>query len=137
MTKAIESGMAKLRIEESATRKQARIDSTEDVVVGVNKYKVTPTGGKKDGHEVQVLSIDNSAVRESQIAKLHALKSKRDVQQVENALSALTAAAEDFIATQRLNSQPTKDIPRNPANNLLKLSVDAARARATLGAINF
>lgn len=117
MTKAIESGMAKLRIEESATKKQARIDSLEDTVVGVNKYRI------ETQDKVDVLQIDNTKVRESQINKLNATKAKRDPAAVQAALTALAAAA---------------DVPAGVSKdtNLLKCAVQAARARATLGEIS-
>lgn len=122
MTKAIETGMAKLRIEEAATRKQARIDSGEDVVVGVNKYRNVQ---KDDANAVKVLSIDNSAVRQSQIEKLNRLKSDRNPIEVQMALEALRVAAERY------------NKPEGKADNLLKLSIDAARAKATLGEISY
>lgn len=87
MTKAIESGMAKLRIEESATRKQARIDSREETIVGVNKYRVA------DEKPIDVLSIDNESVRASQTAKLERLRAERDDAKVKAALAKLTEAA--------------------------------------------
>lgn len=120
MTKAIASGMAKLRIEESATRKQARIDSGEDVVVGVNKYTLS----KRD--EVPVRSIDNSAVRDKQIERLNRIKSTRDNEKVKAALAALTESASLKVSTSA-GSHP---------QNLLRLAVQAARARATLGEIS-
>ena len=119
MTKYIESGNAKLRIEEAATKKQARIDSKEDVVVGVNKYK----NNDKD-HAVDVLSIDNTAVRESQVNKLRLLKAERNDTAVAAALAALKDCAEEF------NRQLGEG---RSSNNLLKLAVDAARVRCTLG----
>lgn len=114
MTKAIESGMAKMRIEEAATRKQARIDSLADTVVGVNKYRL------EKPETVDVLRIDNTVVREKQIKRLEAVKASRDNAAVKAALEALTAAA--------------RADPRD--SNLLELAVKAARARATLGEIS-
>jgi methylmalonyl-CoA mutase len=114
MTKAIETGLPKLRIEEAAARKQARIDGGKDVVVGVNKYKPdTPT-------EIDLLDIDNQAVRESQLARLAQVKTTRDQERVRLALEQLTDAA------------------RNPSDspNLLALAIASARARATLGEIS-
>jgi methylmalonyl-CoA mutase len=111
MAKAIGSGMPKRRIEESAARKQAGIDKGDIVIVGVNKYTL------KDEDPVEILDIDNSAVRESQITRLNAIKSSRDQAAVDRALAALTAAASD------------------PSKNLLELAVDAARVRATVGEI--
>lgn len=87
MTKAIESGMAKLRIEESATKKQARIDAKEETIVGVNKYRV------ESEKPIDVLSIDNAAVRASQTAKLQKLRAERDEVKVQAALSKLTEAS--------------------------------------------
>ena len=112
MTKAVESGMPKLRIEEAAARRQARIDRGEDVIVGVNKYQ----SGQQA--EVEVLDIDNSKVREQQIARLDRIKSSRDGAKVTAALDALTKAAAD-------NS-----------GNLLELAIAAMRARATVGEVS-
>jgi methylmalonyl-CoA mutase len=112
MTKAVEAGLPKLRIEESATRRQARIDRGEQVIVGVNKYvPETPD-------HVEVLAIDNSAVRESQVARLKQIRASRDEAACRAALSALTEAA------------------RSGEGNLLDLSVKATRARATVGEIS-
>ncbi|MEM7549066.1 MAG: methylmalonyl-CoA mutase [Bacteroidota bacterium] len=111
MTKAIESGLPKMRIEEAAARKQARIDSGNDIIVGVNKYKATDTT------EVEVREVDNSAVRESQLKRLKEVKEKRNDQEVEKALKKLKEAAES-------------------EGNLLEKAIDAARVRATLGEIS-
>ncbi|GAB4180375.1 MAG: methylmalonyl-CoA mutase [Geothermobacteraceae bacterium] len=112
MTRAIESGMPKLRIEESAARKQAAIDSGRDVIVGVNKYKL-------DKEEpIEVLEIDNTAVREAQIARLTKMRAERDEAACRQALDAITAACE------------------SGQGNLLDLSVKAARARASVGEIS-
>jgi methylmalonyl-CoA mutase len=111
MTKAVESGMPKLRIEESAARKQARVDRGEDVVVGVNKY--VPA----DVELVDVLDIDNTKVREEQIAKLHLIRAERDEAACQAALHAITEGAKGD-------------------GNLLALAVEAARARASLGEIS-
>ena len=111
MTKAVESGMPKLRIEESAARKQARIDRREDIVVGVNKYV------PENVEMVDVLDIDNTKVREEQLAKLATVRASRDEAACEAALAALSEGA-------RGN------------DNLLALAVEAARARATLGEIS-
>jgi methylmalonyl-CoA mutase len=112
MTKAVEAGLPKLRIEESATRRQARIDRGEQVIVGVNKY----VPDKPD--HVEVLAIDNSAVRESQVARLKQIRASRDEAACRAALAALTEAA------------------RSGEGNLLDLSVKATRARATVGEIS-
>jgi methylmalonyl-CoA mutase len=111
MTKAVESGMPKLRIEESAARRQARVDRVEDTVVGVNKYK-PPVEDKVD-----ILDVDNRAVREAQVARIHRIKQGRDEKKVQAALAAITAGAQGNA-------------------NLLALCVEAARARATVGEIS-
>jgi len=111
MTKAVESGMPKLRIEESAARKQARIDRREDIVVGVNKYV------PENVEMVDVLDIDNTKVREEQLAKLAMVRANRDDAACAAALAALTEGAKND-------------------GNLLALAVEAARARATLGEIS-
>ncbi|MBO0934720.1 methylmalonyl-CoA mutase [Fibrella aquatilis] len=114
MTKAIETGLPKLRIEEAAARKQARIDGGKDVVVGVNRYKLdVPT-------EIELLEVDNQAVRESQLQRLAQIKQTRNQAAVDKALAALTEAAQH---------------PKNSAN-LLALAIEAARHRATLGEIS-
>jgi len=112
MTKAIVSGMPKLRIEESATRKQGRIDSLQEVIVGVNKYKLE----KED--DIEVLHIENEKVRKSQIDRLERIRRERDQSKVDAALSALTKAAE------------------TGEGNLLELSVQAARVRCSVGEIS-
>ncbi|MBV5287161.1 MAG: cobalamin-dependent protein, partial [Methyloversatilis discipulorum] len=112
MTKAVESGWAKLQVEKCATEKQARIDSGRDVIVGVNKYRLD----KEDA--LDVLVIDNVAVRESQVAQLARIRASRDAAAVNAALAALTAAAE------------------SGQGNLLELSVAAMRARATVGEVS-
>jgi methylmalonyl-CoA mutase len=111
MTKAVESGMPKLRIEESAARRQARVDRGDDVVVGVNKYQ------PPEPELVDVLDIDNTKVREEQIAKLQRIRAERDADACAAALQALTDGA-------------------TSGANLLELSVAAARARATVGEIS-
>ena len=112
MTKAIESGMPKLRIEESAAKKQAAIDSGRDVIVGVNKYRLA----KED--PLDVLDIDNTAVREAQIARLQKIRTTRDESACRQALAAITRACE------------------NKDENLLGLCVEAARLRASVGEIS-
>ncbi|CAE7624534.1 MMUT [Symbiodinium microadriaticum] len=111
--------MAKMRIEESATRKQARIDSKEETVVGVNKYRV------ENESPIDVLSIDNAAVRASQTAKLQKLRAERNNAEVEAALAKLTEAAKMSGGT----------CAGDHDSNLLKLAVEAARVRCTLGEI--
>jgi len=112
MTRAVDSGWAKLKIEASAAEKQARIDSGKDVIVGVNKYKLA----KED--PVDILEVDNHKVREQQIARLQAIKASRDTAAVQAALAALTAAAE------------------SGSGNLLDLSIQAIRLRATVGEVS-
>ncbi|MEU0566074.1 methylmalonyl-CoA mutase [Nonomuraea sp. NPDC005983] len=116
MARAIEAGLPKLRIEEAAARTQARIDSGRQPVIGVNKYR-------PDADEpIDVLKVDNSAVRAQQLDKLRRLRAERDGDAVQRALDALTKAADS----------PTPGLD----HNLLKLSVDAARAKATVGEIS-
>ncbi len=112
MTKAIEAGIPKIRIEEAAARKQARIDSGQDIIIGVNKYRLD----KED--PIQTLEIDNQTVRNAQIERLNQIKSERDSEKVKASLSKLTDAA-------KIQSE-----------NLLALAVEAARERATLGEIS-
>jgi methylmalonyl-CoA mutase len=112
MTKAIEAGMPKLRVEESATRRQARVDSGEDVIVGVNKYRLE----KED--QLEVRDIDNTAVREAQVRRLEQIRASRDAAAVEKALAGLT------------------EVARSGEGNLLEAAVEAARARATVGEIS-
>ena len=112
MTKAIEAGIPKMRIEEAAAKKQARIDSGIDTIVGVNKYP------SPDEDHIDTLEVDNAAVRIEQIDRLTDIKATRDTQKVEKALKALT------------------DCARTKKGNLLELAVDAARERATLGEIS-
>lgn len=112
MTKAIEAGIPKLRIEEAAARKQARIDSGQDIIVGVNKYRLE----KED--PLHILDVDNQMVRRQQIERLDQIKASRDNQKVVACLDALTASA------------------KSGEGNLLELAVDAARNRATLGEIS-
>jgi methylmalonyl-CoA mutase len=113
MAAAIETGLPKLRIEEAAARKQSRIDAGQEVIVGVNKYPA-PEGESP----LDVLQIDNDAVRESQVARLKNIRSTRDEAAVRAALAAITAGATDT------------------SQNLLALAVTAARLRATLGEIS-
>lgn len=120
MAKAIESGMAKSRIAEAAARKQARIDTGQDVIVGVNKYRPTKE------EQVEVLSIDNSAVRAEQVARIAQVKKARDAAKVAAALDALRASARLTTTTSAGGN----------ANNLLALAVAAARVRCTLGEIS-
>jgi len=112
MTKAIEAGIPKLRIEEAAARKQARIDSNQDIIVGVNKYRLE----KED--PLQILDVDNQKVRLSQIERLNSIKLTRDSVKVKSALLKLTKSAQ------------------SGEKNLLDLAINAARERATLGEIS-
>ena len=113
MAAAIESGLPKLRIEEAAARTQARIDSGEQTIVGVNKYRLD----KED--PIDILEIDNTAVREAQIARLKKLKAERNQAEVDAALDAITKCVE------------------TGEGNLLELAVDAAKKRASLGEISY
>ncbi len=121
MTKAIEAGLPKLRIEEAAARTQARIDSGGQAVIGINTYR-TPAGG-----DVDVLKVDNAAVRAAQIAQLERLRAERDSAAVGTALGRLTAAAAHQPSA---GDTATGSLPWH---NLLALAVDAARAHATVG----
>ncbi|GAB1392142.1 methylmalonyl-CoA mutase [Rhodocyclaceae bacterium] len=112
MTHAVETGWAKLQIEKCAAEKQARIDSKQDVIVGVNKYKLA----KEDA--IEILDVDNHAVREAQIARLKDIRGKRNQAEVSAALDALTAAAQ------------------SGEGNLLDLAIKATRLRATVGEIS-
>jgi methylmalonyl-CoA mutase len=113
MAKAIETGIPKMRIEEAAARKQARIDSGKETIVGVNKYRLD----KED--PIEILEVDNTAVRLSQIKRLEELRANRNNEEVQAALDAITKCAE------------------TGEGNLLALSVDAARKRASLGEISY
>ncbi|MFD9626898.1 methylmalonyl-CoA mutase [Peribacillus muralis] len=112
MAKAIETGLPKMRIEEAAAKRQAKIDSQDETIVGVNKYRL------KKEDPIEILEIDNTAVRESQLKRLRELKGKRDQAKVDEALQALSAAA------------------GTGEGNLLELAVQAARVRASLGEIS-
>ncbi|MGG3791304.1 methylmalonyl-CoA mutase, partial [Geobacillus thermodenitrificans] len=113
MAKAIETGIPKMRIEEAAARRQARIDSGAETIIGVNQYR------PEKEEPIDILEVDNTAVRERQIERLNELKATRDNEQVEAALAAITKAAE------------------TGEGNLLELAVQAARVRATLGEISY
>jgi methylmalonyl-CoA mutase len=127
MTKAIDAGIPKLRIEEAAARKQARIDSGKDIIVGVNKYQ-----SKKEEH-LQILEVDNAEVRRQQLARLQKVKAHRNEREVQQSLLELTQAA-----LQRIKTQSTKTGNQNTTDgeNFLALAIKAARARATLGEIS-
>lgn len=113
MAKAIETGLPKMKIEEAAARKQARIDARKDIIVGVNKYRLD----KED--PLDILEVDNTAVREAQIVRLRKLKAERNQAEVDRALDRIT----ESVMTGK--------------GNLLELSVEAARVRATLGEISY
>ncbi|GMN11289.1 methylmalonyl-CoA mutase [Croceitalea sp. MTPC9] len=120
MTKAIEAGIPKMRIEQAAARKQARIDSTQDVIVGVNKFQL------KNEDELSILEVDNQEVRRQQLKRLDTVKKNRDQNKVDAILKKLTQAAKD-----KMVDKATPD-----SDNLLALAVEAARERATLGEIS-
>jgi len=113
MAKAIETGLPKLRIEEAAAKKQAGIDSGQEIIVGVNKYKL-----EKEA-PLEILEVDNTAVRQNQINRLNELRAKRNQAEVDAALGTITKCCE------------------NKEGNLLELSIDAARKKASLGEISF
>ena len=113
MAKAIETGIPKMRIEEASARKQARIDAGQESIIGINKYRLDKEA------PIETLEIDNSAVREAQIKRLEKLRSERNADEVQAALDALTKCAE------------------TGNGNLLALSLDAARKRASLGEISY
>jgi len=120
MAQAISDGIPKLRIEEAAARTQARIDSGQQPVIGVNKYQVD------EDHEIEVLKVENSRVRAEQLAKLQELRASRDQSAVDAALAELSRAA---AAHGRAGDDGL-------GNNLLALAIDAARAKATVGEIS-
>lgn len=113
MTKAIEAGIPKMRIEEAAARRQARIDSGKEIIVGVNKYKL------EKEEPIEILEVDNTAVRQNQIKRIKEVKKNRNETEVQKALDAITKAAQ------------------SGEGNLLELAIDAARKRATLGEISY
>lgn len=113
MTKAIETGLPKMRIEEAAARRQAMIDSRKEAIIGVNKFR------PEKEEEIEILEVDNTAVLEAQKERLKQLKAERDETKVQAALNAITKAAE------------------TGEGNLLELAIEAARARATLGEISY
>lgn len=123
MTKAIEAGIPKLRIEEAATKKQARIDSGRDIIVGVNKFQ------SKTDDDLQILEVDNVEVRKQQLARLQILRKKRNEHQVQQSLAVLTNVAKERMT-------PNASINAMEDKNLLALTIKAARARATLGEIS-
>jgi methylmalonyl-CoA mutase len=154
MTKAIEAGIPKMRIEEAAAKKQARIDSRQDAIIGTNKYQL------ENEDPLQILEVDNKKVRQQQMERLRSIKEQRDPQTVETALRNLSDAAQkkmDTIRTDRNKKdagleegryQQVEPDPRHSqmpetetdlqgdGQNLLALSVEAAKTRATLGEIS-
>jgi methylmalonyl-CoA mutase len=112
MTRAVETGMPKMRIEEASVQRQARVDRGEETIVGVNKYQLA------EEPSIDILNIDNAAVREAQIRRLSVVRNNRDEADCSKALDALTQAAE------------------KETGNLLALAIDAARARATVGEVS-
>jgi methylmalonyl-CoA mutase len=140
MSKAIETGLPKMRIEEAAAKRQARIDTGKDKIIGVNAFQVD------EETSIELLEVDNAKVREQQIARLKKMKEARDEQKVKEALEALTGAAKDEGLADVLSPMPTagsgighktSDKSESPARgNLLELAVTAARNRATLGEIS-
>jgi len=132
MTKAIEAGIPKIRIEEAAARKQARIDSNQDLIIGVNEYRLEAED------PIATLEVDNQTVRNSQIERLNTVKSKRNSEKVKVALSKLTEAAKLSLDPRFKSEVNISCISRNSSlrGNLLSLAVIAARERATLGEIS-
>ena len=122
MTKAIEKGIPKMRIEEAAAKKQAKIDSGKDIIVGVNKFQL------KEEDPLQILDVDNRAVRKSQIDRLNQIKANRNTALVEKSLTDITEAAKTSISSKISKADSKK--------NLLDLAIKAARNRATLGEIS-
>lgn len=118
MRKAIEAGIPKMRIESAAAKKQGQIDAKTDIIIGVNAFKLTEEEEQQNS-EMEILSVDNSAVREQQINRINKIKSERNSAEVEAALNKITTCAE------------------SGEGNLLELAIDAARKRATLGEISF
>ena len=114
MAKAIETGLPKMRIEEAAARKQARIDSEKDVIIGVNRYQVN----ESDASELEILEVDNTRVREAQLLRLTELRASRNVVEVQKTLAELEEAA------------------KKSSGNLLEIAIRCARNRATLGEIS-
>jgi methylmalonyl-CoA mutase len=135
MTKAVASGMPKRLIEEAAAARQARVDKGEDVIVGVNKYRL------ETEDQLDTLEVDNDFVRQGQIARLAATRASRDEAACQAALNALTEGARVFPGEGRGPAphnvtSGTGPLPAQGNTNLLALAVDAARARATLGEIS-
>ncbi|MDD7886724.1 methylmalonyl-CoA mutase [Flavivirga sp. 57AJ16] len=146
MTKAIEAGIPKIRIEEAAAKKQARIDSGQDIIVGVNKYKL------EEEEAISTLEVDNQTVRTQQIERLNKIKSERNPEKVKAALLKLTKAAKFSLNSGESNLKDNQEADSRDSHycedmnlkdprfredyNLLALAVEAARERATLGEIS-
>ena len=126
MTKAIETGIPKMRIEAAAAKKQARIDNGQDCIVGLNKYK------NADEDPLQILAVNNAEVRKQQLERLRSVKNNRDPKKVAELLLRMTEAAR----SKKLSGEKGEDTRLHGSNNLLTLAVEAARARATLGEIS-
>jgi methylmalonyl-CoA mutase len=114
MSKAIETGLPKMRIEEAAARKQARIDAAKDIIVGVNRYQVDAS----EATQIDILEVDNTKVRDAQIKRLNQLRQERN----------------NALVTQSL--QKLEDVARNQSGNLLEVAIECARNRASLGEIS-
>ena len=141
MTQAIEAGIPKMRIEEAAAKKQARIDSGHDAIIGVNKYPL------ENEDPLPILEVDNNEVRRQQIERLTSIKKQRNALTVQSALEKLTQAATDKMEAAGMkkasdrHKEPPRAVENDPdhqreSQNLLALAVEAARARATLGEIS-
>ena len=122
MTKAIEKGIPKMRIEEAAAKKQAKIDSGQDIIIGVNKYQLN------EEDPLQILNVDNNAVRKSQVKRLTQIKTNRNSKKVQKCLDEITKAA-------KLSLNPS-NLENLKSENLLELAIKAAQERATLGEIS-
>jgi methylmalonyl-CoA mutase len=127
MTKAIDAGIPKLRIEEAAAKKQARIDGGRDIIVGINKYP------SKTEDELQILEVNNAEVRKQQLARLERVRANRNEHEVQQALFALTKVANERM---KPNSSKAANLNALQEENFLALAIKAARARATLGEIS-
>src|SRR5690606_30551318 len=141
MTKAIETGIPKMRIEAAAAKKQARIDSGQDCIIGLNKYR------SADEDHLQILAVNNAEVRKQQLERLRSVKNKRDSNKVTETLLKLTEAArskkisgekgwDSRLHGKKTLEQKETDSRLHGSNNLLTLAIEAARARATLGEIS-
>lgn len=130
MTKAIEAGIPKMRIEEAAAKKQARIDSGRDKIIGVNSHQLAVED------PLHILEVDNQEVRRQQLERLTQVKADRNQAEVTKALNNLTNAAKAKVASNEKSEKNSADTDRHQHDNLLTLAVEAAKARATLGEIS-